>query len=92
MNTNPEKLAGETGGATSQSQDIPILLSERRAAVVVGLSPRKLFDLRNTNAIPHLKVDRRVLYPVAGLNAWIEAGCPTSSNAAAALNWTGGTS
>lgn len=86
------QLAGETGGEKNHRQDTSILLSEREAAKRLSLSPRKLFDLRQINAIPHCKVDRRVFYPSDGVRAWVDAGCPTTPSAAETLKWKGGAS
>ena len=64
-----------------------LLLSPRDAANALSLSERKLWELKKTSAIPSSKIGTRTVFPVAGLNAWIAAGCPTEPGAADLLNW-----
>ena len=42
------------------------------AAPALGLSPRKVWELTNSGELPHVRVGRAVLYPVASLKAWLE--------------------
>ena len=84
------ELAGNAGGHSNHTNGTPLLIGEQEAAKRLGISARKLWSLRRDGAIPFVTIDRRVLYPDAGLNAWIGAGCPTNPGAAASLNWKGG--
>lgn len=49
---------------------------------LTGLGPRTVWSLCRCNALPHRRVGRAILFVVAEVEAWIEAGCPTRSNAA----------
>lgn len=49
-----------------------LLLSEREAALVLGVSVRHLHSLRKRGDIPYVLLGRRVLYSPAALKAWIE--------------------
>jgi excisionase family DNA binding protein len=51
--------------------DTTLALRARQAARVLNLSPRFLFELTKSGVIPHVRVGRAVLYPVAGLQAWL---------------------
>jgi predicted DNA-binding transcriptional regulator AlpA len=50
-------------------------LSEREVGERLGVSQRTLFDLRQRGeAPPHLRVTpRRIMYPRAAVDAWMEA-------------------
>ena len=70
----------------------PVLVNAETARHLIGgISARLLWQLTADNAIPHNKINRRTLYPVAGLQAWVGAGCPTDRGAASSLDWKGGT-
>ncbi|QDV91815.1 Helix-turn-helix domain protein [Phycisphaerae bacterium RAS2] len=50
----------------------PVLaLRPREAAKALGLGERKLWELTNRGIIPHIKLDKCVLYPVDALRAWL---------------------
>lgn len=49
------------------------LVSAARAAQILAISPRKLWEMSNTGEIRHLRIGRGVRYDVADLTAWIEA-------------------
>ncbi len=50
----------------------PVLaLRPREAAAALGIGTRKLWELTASNSIPHVKLDRCVLYPVAELQRWL---------------------
>ena len=61
------------------SEDDPLLIEERgclnvrEAARFLNISPRTLFTITNRkeNAIPHLRMGSRVLYPIELLREWI---------------------
>jgi excisionase family DNA binding protein len=49
----------------------PLLLKPNKAASVLAISPRKLWELTNRKAIPHLRIGRSVRYDLADLKGWI---------------------
>lgn len=51
----------------------PLLLTEREAAAMLTMSPRKLWELRNRGEIPCIRFDRCVRYDPADLRRWIES-------------------
>lgn len=53
----------------------PILVDPKEAAKLLSVSPRKLWAMtfEDEPALPHVKMGRLVRYPVAGLQAHIEA-------------------
>jgi excisionase family DNA binding protein len=54
----------------------PIALSAKEAAVALGISPRKLWELTNRGTLPHVRIGKRILYPVAALDRWFESQLP----------------
>ncbi len=48
-----------------------LALRPREAARVLGISERLLWSLTNRGEIPHLKLGRATLYPVAQLQEWL---------------------
>lgn len=59
----------------------PLLIDIPRACEVLSMGARKLFDLTKSGAIPSRKIQKSVRYVPAELQAWIDAGCPTSPGA-----------
>lgn len=51
----------------------PWLVDSKRAADLLGISPRSLFELRATLKIPSLTIGRRRLFDVADLRAFIDS-------------------
>lgn len=49
-----------------------LALRPREAARVLGISERLLWSLTNRGEIPHLKLGRATLYPVAQLQRWLD--------------------
>ena len=47
------------------------LISEREAALKLGISSRTLFNLRQAGAVPFVRVRTRVLYSPSALEKWI---------------------
>lgn len=54
----------------------------RAGTELTGLGPRTVWSLCRCNAMPHRRVGRAILFVVAEVEAWIDAGCPTRPNAA----------
>ena len=50
-----------------------LLLDAKRAAAMLGIGSRTLWSLTKAGEVPHLRIGRRVLYPVDHLTAWIRA-------------------
>lgn len=66
-----------TEGASKTAESTPILVDAKRAAAMLSISPRKLWELTNCGAIERVRIDRAVRYRVADLEAWVAAGCPS---------------
>jgi len=60
-------------------------LDTRRAAAYLGISPTTLITWRSTQrqAIPYLKLGRRVLYRQSDLDAWLRQQLPDTGHTAA---------
>ncbi len=52
--------------------DNPLLLRARRAAEILAISPRKLWELTNRGEIPCVRIGRAVRYDPNDLAFWIE--------------------
>ena len=50
----------------------PLLLSEREAARLLGISPRTLWQLRKDGEIPAVRINRCVRYDLTDLTRFIE--------------------
>ena len=46
--------------------------SVEEAAQVVGISARYMYDLVRTKGFPVIKVGRRLLIPIKGLDQWLD--------------------
>ena len=53
-------------------REAPLLLDAVRAAEALAISPRKLWELTKSGAVPHIRVGRCLRYPVDELRRWIE--------------------
>jgi len=71
-------LAGRAGGEDEASNRTPepLLVSEREAARLLGVSQRHLQQLRAEGAVPHRRLGHRVLFSRDELGEWVAAGCP----------------
>ena len=53
----------------------PLALRPREAAMVLGISPRLLWQLTRDGKVPHVRLGHGkrapVLYPMAGLSNWL---------------------
>lgn len=49
-----------------------LLVNPTLAARMLGISPRTLWMLTNTQQVPHVRIGRCVRYPVDQLQAWIQ--------------------
>jgi putative molybdopterin biosynthesis protein len=48
-----------------------LALSVRDAARALSLGERKLWEMTNRGEIPHVRCGKRILYPLAALEAWL---------------------
>lgn len=55
--------------ATSDNERLS--LRPREAAKRLGIGERSLWKLTSEGKVPHLRLGRAVLYPVAALEAWL---------------------
>ncbi|MCC7316498.1 MAG: helix-turn-helix domain-containing protein [Planctomycetes bacterium] len=58
--------------SNSENGVVPLSLRPKAAAVALGISPRKLWQLTNSGVIPCVRLGRAVIYPVESLRAWLE--------------------
>lgn len=49
-----------------------LLVNAATAAKMLGISPRTLWSLTASYAIPHIRIGRCVRYPVDQLQQWVE--------------------
>jgi len=50
-------------------------LRRREAAKLLGIGERKLWELTNRGEVPHVRLGRAVVYPVAELERWLSDQC-----------------
>lgn len=58
---------------TTDAPARPLALSAHAAAEMLGISARTLWTLTNAGEIPHARIGRRVVYPLADLESWLAA-------------------
>ncbi len=66
-NESSEQL--HAAGATAGSG--PLALRPREAAKSLGIGERLLWSMTNQRLIPHLRIGKAVVYPVAELQRWL---------------------
>jgi excisionase family DNA binding protein len=49
----------------------PLLISEREAAELFGVSERTMFNMRRDGQIPFVKCRGRIMFRVASLEKWL---------------------
>ncbi|MBS0196262.1 MAG: helix-turn-helix domain-containing protein [Planctomycetes bacterium] len=54
----------------ANSGEVPILVGIDEAARMLGVSSRTVWTLTDSDSLPHLRIGRRVLYPVDALRRW----------------------
>ena len=59
---------------------IQLALSPRAAAKALGISERLLWSKTNCGEIPHVRIGKRVLYPVGSLKEWLADKVKTGSH------------
>ena len=58
-----------------------LALRPKEAAKALGISERLLWTKTNMGDIPHVRIGRRVVYPVSSLEEWPTAALPLSARA-----------
>jgi excisionase family DNA binding protein len=66
------------GESMSAERTAPLLLTETKAAELLSLSPRKVWELAACGAIPFIKIGTVKRYRRIDLEDWVRRGCPTS--------------
>jgi len=57
---------------TPEGRAVPVLaLRPPEAAQALGISERLLWDMTKRGEVPHLRLGRAVVYPVAALDRWL---------------------
>lgn len=64
---------GELSSVDDSAVREPLLVNAGQASAMLGVSKRLLWTLTNASQIPHVRIGRRVAYPVADLKAWVAA-------------------
>lgn len=66
-------MAIDSNTLTKQSPPTPLRLALRpkEAAAALGIGERLLWELSNRGELPHVKLGRCVVYPVADLERWL---------------------
>jgi excisionase family DNA binding protein len=52
--------------------DVRLAIGPRDAAKAMSVSPRLLWAWTNEGKVPHVRMGRRVLYPVEALSRWLD--------------------
>lgn len=60
-------------GITKDELPTPLAVDARTAARMLSISPRTLWNLSNTGAVPVVRVGRRVLFQVRDLHEFLAA-------------------
>jgi excisionase family DNA binding protein len=61
-----------TTPVTEHPGTTPLLaLRPKDAARVLGIGERKLWELTNRRMIPHLRLGKAIVYPIADLERWL---------------------
>ena len=60
-----------TENPAAPSEGHRLALRPKEAAKALGIGVRKLWSMTNQGQIPHVKLGRAILYPVARLEKWL---------------------
>lgn len=67
-------------GGQSLPTDMGLLIDTKEATKLLRVSSRKLWQMYNTGEMPKpIKIGRTVRWAYAELQAWVDAGCPATS-------------
>lgn len=61
--------------ATTDWADVPLVLSVKQAARLIGVGYRPVYDLARTADFPALKLGNRIIIPRDALRAWLDNRC-----------------
>jgi len=64
-------VPNEISTTDSSDQQRPLVVSMREAANLLGVSLRTISSLTADGDLPHARIGRRVVYPVAALERWL---------------------
>jgi excisionase family DNA binding protein len=67
----PDSRPFGNDSTTAEYSSTPLLVDEREAARLLGVSPRTVFDLGKRGDLPTLRIGCRKLFPLQGLKAYI---------------------
>jgi predicted DNA-binding transcriptional regulator AlpA len=68
-------------GGRDEPQEYGLLVDTRAASKLLGVSPRKIFDMKTNGRMPKaMKVGRVVRWSHQQLVDWVNAGCPPCVN------------
>jgi excisionase family DNA binding protein len=67
------QLPASSTSSSATPQPPALAVTARDAALLLSVSPRHLWSLTNRGEVPHVRAGRKVLYPVAALEAWLAA-------------------
>lgn len=68
MDNNPKRLIPHTDNCIPR-----LTLRKREAAKALGICERTLHEITKNGDIPHFRIGRAVIYPISGLNDWINS-------------------
>lgn len=64
-------------GGQKPPEDMGLLVDSRQVAKMLGVSPRKLWQMHNSAEMPEpVRIGRAVRWCFEELRAWVNAGCP----------------
>lgn len=65
-------MSDESGMMQTKAVEVQRLaLRPREAAKALGIGTRKLWELTNRGLVPHVRLDKSILYPVEAINRWL---------------------
>lgn len=85
MHANPlgSQSAGMVAAKYAANESPALLLNERDAAALLGVSPRTLWSLRKAGKIPFVEISPRCIrYARTALAAWVTSQSATEGGAA----------
>lgn len=51
----------------------PLLVDAKQAATLLAIGERTLWSLTRAGDVPHVRIGRRILYPMDDLKTWVRA-------------------
>lgn len=65
-------MSNQESESSTPAASPKLTLNCSEAAVMLGVSERHLWTQTKARRIPHVKIGKRVVYPVKELTAWLE--------------------